>query len=113
MYESFVLLEGSRKKFNDINSPKHNRESEETSNRDRVPIGSKKRLVILASIIGIAIGVLGGLVGLVLGNIYVLAMIPVLKMEPRNKSIKLSSSRKINADSAGRISFVLPKHTCT
>ena len=43
----------------------------------------KRRLIILESIIGFGIGILGGLVGLVLGSIRMPAMISILKMEPR------------------------------
>jgi uncharacterized membrane protein YfcA len=69
LYESYMLLKGSRMKHEDFNK--------------RVGVYPKRRLIILESIIGFGIGVLGGLVGLVLGSIRMPAMISILKMEPR------------------------------
>ena len=43
---------------------------------------SKNKTLLIESIIGIAIGFLGGLVGLVLGSIRLPTMISVLKMKP-------------------------------
>jgi uncharacterized membrane protein YfcA len=93
LYESFSLLRGSRmKNKNTLNNSSNssnnyytniNAKSNETENRDRVLIHGKKRLIILESVIGFGIGILGGVVGLVLGSIRMPAMISVLKMEPR------------------------------
>ena len=90
LYESYALLKGSRIKNNNTlnddnnnsNKISHNAKSEERTNRERVLIHGK-RSIILESIIGFGIGVLGGLVGLVLGSIRMPAMISILKMEPR------------------------------
>lgn len=87
LYESLALIKGSRirdkKKFNsNSNNINNNPESKESTNNDRVLVHTK-RLIILESIIGFGIGILGGLVGLVLGSIRMPAMISVLKMEPR------------------------------
>lgn len=90
LYESFALFRGSRiknKLVNNSNNNNHyiniNAKSNETENRDRVLIHGKKRLIILESVIGFGIGILGGVVGLVLGSIRMPAMISVLKMKPR------------------------------
>lgn len=69
LYESYVLLKGSRMKHEDSNK--------------WIGVYPKRRLIILESIIGFGIGFLGGLVGLVLGSIRMPAMISILKMEPR------------------------------
>lgn len=52
------------------------------SNGDQKYAYPKRRVVILESIIGFGIGILGGLVGLILGSIRMPAMISILKMEP-------------------------------
>jgi uncharacterized protein len=96
LYESFALLEGSRiknkKKLDNSkrnigigNGNKFNASavSEESGKGDRAFSRTKIRFIILESIIGFGIGILGGLVGLVLGSIRMPAMISILKMEPR------------------------------
>jgi uncharacterized protein len=81
-YESFVLLKGSRiKRKNNRNFKSFKVDGPGTSNR--IVIHSKNRLILLESIIGFGVGVLGGIVGLVLGSIRMPAMISILKMEPR------------------------------
>lgn len=64
-YESFVLIRG-----------KANKPNSETY------IKNKSRVILTESIIGFAIGILGGLVGLVLGSVRLPTMISVLKMNP-------------------------------
>lgn len=82
LYEAFALLRNSR-----ININKN--KSVETAASDRsvrnggILISAKWRLILLESIIGFGIGILGGLVGLILGSIRMPAMISVLRMEPR------------------------------
>jgi uncharacterized membrane protein YfcA len=64
-YESFVLIRGNTKKSN-----------------SGLPTKSKNKIILTESIIGFAIGILGGLVGLVLGSVRLPTMISVLKMNP-------------------------------
>ena len=80
-YESFVLLKGSTTKRKNDNIKSFKVDGHGTSNR--IVIHSKNRLILLESIIGFGVGILGGLVGLVLGSIRMPAMISILKMEPR------------------------------
>ncbi len=63
-YEAFSIIRGSRK------------EQEAKPEKEQ-------NAIFVESIIGFAIGFLGGLVGLVLGSIRLPAMISVLRMEPR------------------------------
>ncbi len=67
-YESVVLIRGKSKIRN------------ESDTKDESM--SKNRILLVESIIGFAIGFLGGLVGLVLGSIRLPTMISVLKMKP-------------------------------
>ncbi|MGC1134417.1 MAG: sulfite exporter TauE/SafE family protein [Nitrososphaeraceae archaeon] len=85
LYESYMLLKGSRTKQENINRKEivEKPKSTGSENSDRRSVYTQEELIILESIIGFGIGVLGGLVGLVLGSIRMLAMISVLKMEPR------------------------------
>jgi uncharacterized protein len=87
LYESFVLLKDSSTKTLNSNLNRNetnvNAESKESGSKDGVVVRTKKRSIVLESIIGFGIGVLGGVVGLVLGSIRMPAMISILKMEPR------------------------------
>jgi uncharacterized membrane protein YfcA len=67
-YESVVLIRGKSKIKN------------ESDTKDESM--SKNKILLIESIIGFAIGFLGGLVGLVLGSIRLPTMISVLKMKP-------------------------------
>ena len=67
-YESVVLIRGKSKIRN------------ESDTKDESM--SKNKILLIESIIGFAIGFLGGLVGLVLGSIRLPTMISVLKMKP-------------------------------
>jgi uncharacterized membrane protein YfcA len=84
LYESYVLLKGSR-----MRQKNFSKETVEyprlkgSKNTVRISVYKQKKLIFLESIIGFGIGVLGGLVGLVLGSIRMPAMILVLKTEPR------------------------------
>lgn len=80
-YESFVLIRGSKMKSNDNNNNDSKPDWNKNSHSNYALNGNK--LIILESIIGFGVGILGGLVGLVLGSIRMPAMISVLKMEPR------------------------------
>jgi uncharacterized membrane protein YfcA len=64
-YESFILIRGKSDKTN-----------------SGLPTKSKNKIILTESIIGFAIGLLGGLVGLVLGSVRMPTMISVLKMNP-------------------------------
>ncbi len=85
LYESYVLLKGSRAKQEYINRNEivENARSEGREKTDRIFVHAQTKLIFLESVIGFGIGVLGGLVGLVLGSISMPAMISILKMEPR------------------------------
>jgi len=85
LYESYVLLKGSRTGRENINRNEisENPRSEGSENTDRISVYTQEKLIFIESIIGFGIGVLGGLVGLVLGSIRMPAMISILKMEPR------------------------------
>jgi uncharacterized protein len=87
LYESYMLLKGSssRTRQENFNSKGivENPRSEGSGNTDRISVYTQEKLIFLESIIGFGIGILGGLVGLVLGNIRMPAMISILKMEPR------------------------------
>ena len=85
LYESYVLLKGSRAKQEYINRNEivENARSEGREKTDRRSVHAQTKLIFLESVIGFGIGVLGGLVGLVLGSISMPAMISILKMEPR------------------------------
>jgi uncharacterized membrane protein YfcA len=82
LYESFTLLRNSRININK-NKLAKNAASYKSVSNGRVPVITKWRIILVESIIGFGIGLLGGLVGLVLGSIRIPAMITVLRMEPR------------------------------
>ena len=67
-YESVVLIRGKSKTKNELDT------------KDGSMI--KNKILLMESIIGFAIGFLGGLVGLVLGSIRLPTMISVLKVKP-------------------------------
>jgi uncharacterized membrane protein YfcA len=64
-YESFVLIRGKSNKT-----------------KSELQTNNKNKIILVESIIGFAIGFLGGLVGLVLGSVRLPTMISVLKMNP-------------------------------
>lgn len=82
LYESFTLLRNSRININKNKLAKDAASCTNVSN-GRVSVITKWRMILIESIIGFGIGLLGGLVGLVLGSIRIPAMISVLRMEPR------------------------------
>ena len=81
LYESYILLKGSRPKRENIkkNEIVENPKSGGVENS----IHTQEKSIFLESVIGFGIGILGGMVGLVLGSIRMPAMISILKMEPR------------------------------
>jgi uncharacterized protein len=85
LYESYILLKGSRTKKKNIkmNEIVENPNSESGENSNRMFIHEQEKSIFLESVIGFGIGILGGMVGLVLGSIRMPAMISILKMEPR------------------------------
>jgi len=85
LYESYVLLKGSRTKEENIkkNEIIENPKSEGGENSNRMFVHMQEKSIFLESVIGFGIGILGGIVGLVLGSIRMPAMISILKMEPR------------------------------
>jgi uncharacterized membrane protein YfcA len=85
LYESYILLKGSRSKEENIkeNEIAENSKSQGGENSNRMFIHEQEKTILLESVIGFGIGILGGMVGLVLGSIRMPAMISVLKMEPR------------------------------
>lgn len=86
LYESYILLKGSRTKEEENikkNEIVENHKSEDDANSNRMFIHEQEKLVFLESVIGFGIGILGGMVGLVLGSIRMPAMISILKMQPR------------------------------
>ena len=85
LYESYILLKGSRTKEKNIkkNEIVENPNSESGENSNRMFIHEQEKSIFLESVIGFGIGILGGMVGLVLGSIRMPAMISILKMEPR------------------------------
>ena len=85
LYESYILLKGSRTKEENAkkNEIVENPKSEGGENSNRMFIHEQEKLIFLESVIGFGIGIVGGMVGLVLGSIRMPVMISVLKMEPR------------------------------
>ena len=81
-YESFSLIKNSNKlkiKF------KHEHQDNEVdiNNHINKPVIHNSKLLIAECIIGFAVGLLGGLEGIVLGSIRMPAMISILKLKPR------------------------------
>jgi hypothetical protein len=85
LYESYILLKGSRPKRENIkkNEIVENPKSGGVENSNRMFLHTQEKSIFLESVIGFGIGILGGMVGLVLGSIRMPAMISILKMEPR------------------------------
>ena len=85
LYESCILLKGSRPKRENIkkNEIVENPKSGGVENSNRMFLHTQEKSIFLESVIGFGIGILGGMVGLVLGSIRMPAMISILKMEPR------------------------------
>jgi uncharacterized membrane protein YfcA len=82
LYESFVLIRGSKIRNKKNNNKKHSKPHNDANNNSNYILNKKKRILI-ESIIGFGVGFLGGLVGLVLGSIRMPTMMSLLKMEPR------------------------------
>jgi uncharacterized membrane protein YfcA len=81
LYESYILLKGSRPKRENIK--KNEIEENPKSGGVENSIHTQEKSIFLESVIGFVIGILGGMVGLVLGSIRMPAMISILKMESR------------------------------
>jgi len=86
-YESFTLLKDDTNRNNKINN-KNTNDKKITENRLKLNQNSIKQKnpyydILVQSIIGFLIGILGGLVGLVLGSIRLPAIIKILKTEPK------------------------------
>ena len=85
LYESYILLKGSRPKRENIkkNEIVENPKSGGVENSNRMFLHTQEKSIFLESVIGFGIGILGGMVGLVLGSIRMPAMISILKMVVR------------------------------
>jgi len=70
LYESYVLLKGSRTKEENIkkNEIIENPKSEGGENSNRMFVHMQEKSIFLESVIGFGIGILDGIVGLVLGS---------------------------------------------